>query len=57
MKEYQAIVWLAGDDATPGKRVTFMAEDATSAGAVLEAEYGPDAVYTCWNDEDADRPR
>jgi hypothetical protein len=54
VKEYRAIVWI-GDE--PGKRVTVQAEDAEDAGERLRAEYGDDAVFTAWNEEDARRPR
>ena len=58
MRPFKATVWL-GDE--PGKRVELRveleAEDVTSAGAKLRAEYGEDAVISVWNEEDRRRPR
>lgn len=55
MKEYKAIVWTSDDK--PGQRLTLMAESSDEAGRKLRAEYGEDAVFTCWNEDDARRPR
>jgi hypothetical protein len=55
MKLYQAIVWSPGQD-VPGKRITISAESLSKASEQIEAEFGKDAVYTHYNEQDAERP-
>lgn len=53
-REYVGIVW-RGDEV--GIRFSLTARDAVEAGEEARRRYGPDAVYTLWNEEDANRPR
>ena len=51
------MVWPPDDPDVPGKRITLVADDLESATMALKAEYGEDAIFTLWNEEDAHRPR
>ena len=55
MTEYKAIVWI--NDETPGKRITLFASTLDEAKQKLVDEYGPNAVTSLWNEDDANRPR
>lgn len=51
---FQAIVWV-GD--APGQRLTVEAKDGKEVREYLRDKYGPDAVCSVWNEEDAKQPR
>ena len=56
LREYKAIVW-AKDPNAKGQRVTYEAENLEQAEKLLVQQFGADAIYTLWNEEDANRPR
>lgn len=54
-KRYQGAVWPVED--RPGQRISLMVVDAADAGSQMAQMYGPGAVRTIHNEEDAGRPR
>jgi hypothetical protein len=51
---FQAIVWV-GD--SPGERLTLEAKDGDEVVEYLRKKYGLDAVFSVWNEEEANRLR
>ncbi len=56
MKIYYAIVW-SRESEVAGFRVTIAAESLAEASEKLKEDYGPEAVFSLWNDEYAAKPR
>jgi hypothetical protein len=56
MKVYKAIIWDT-DQNRPGKRVSILANDLSTAKEKLEAEYGKGHIFDLHNEEEASRIR
>lgn len=56
LKPYQVVVWAHGSD-KPGLRDVLQAPNIEAARFEAQAKYGIDAVFTLYNEEDADRIR
>ncbi|MBP6997268.1 MAG: hypothetical protein KBB39_14120 [Phycicoccus sp.] len=54
MREYVGLIWIGEE---PGRRIRIMATSGEEAEELLVQEFGPNHVYTLWNEEDAQRPR
>lgn len=55
-REYKALV-CRRDEPERGERTSVWAADLDDAVRQLELTYGPGAVVSVWNEEDANRPR
>ena len=55
-RPYQAVIWQS-DPNSVGMRAIIYAESLASAGQRLVAQFGPDVVYTLYNEHDAAMPR
>jgi hypothetical protein len=56
IRPFHAIIWQSGPDSV-GIRVTIHAPSLDEAQRILEREHGSDAIYTLWNQNDAEQPR
>ena len=56
VRPFDAIIWQSGPE-TVGIRVTIHAPSINEARRILELEHGPEAIYTLWNQNDAEQPR
>ncbi len=54
VREYVGLIWIGEE---PGRRIRIMATSGEEAEELLVQEFGPNHVYTLWNEEDAQRPR
>jgi len=51
---YKAIVWVGEK---PGERMELLALSGEEARSIIKDKYGPEAVVSLWNEEDAEKPR
>jgi hypothetical protein len=51
---FKVVVWV-GDN--PGLRLTMEASNADEVTEYLHEKYGPDIVFSIWNEEAANKPR
>jgi hypothetical protein len=56
VRPFDAIIWQSAPDSV-GIRVTIHAPSLAEAQRILEVEHGSDAIYTLWNQNDAESPR
>jgi hypothetical protein len=56
VRPFQAIIWQSAPDSL-GIRVAIHAPSLSEAKRILEQEHGADAIYTLWNENDAENPR
>lgn len=56
VRPFEAIIWQRTPDSV-GIRVSLQAANITEAHRILESEYGSDAIYSIWNEQDSEKPR
>ena len=56
VRPFEAIIWQPSPDSV-GVRVTLHAPSLAEAKRILVQAHGLDAIYTLWNEVDAERPR